>query len=171
MSTICNVGVPLRIPLSTLPGRARLKAPTRAGELTSSRSTRAPTMLAIRVLLVVLLVVLAVLSMFVMIAARHLHLLPRMFLSTCTCAPREHMSASGRLAALLYSNELARRLDATGSGATCRAACESDKWFILPHLLLPVHFQATIERIAPPLVLGKADHTPVSTPLPDVSTT
>lgn len=42
-----------------------------------------------------------------------------------------------KLAALLFSNELHRRLAASGSAATSRAVSESDKWFILPHLLLP----------------------------------
>jgi len=42
-----------------------------------------------------------------------------------------------KLAALLFSNELHRRLAACGSTATSRAVSESDKWFILPHLLLP----------------------------------
>jgi len=42
-----------------------------------------------------------------------------------------------KLAALLLSNELQRRLAATGSGADSRAVCENDKWFYLPQLLLP----------------------------------
>lgn len=42
-----------------------------------------------------------------------------------------------KLAAVLFSNELQRRFAAAGSGATSRAVCELDKWFILPQLLLP----------------------------------
>ncbi len=42
-----------------------------------------------------------------------------------------------KLAALLFSNELNRRLAVTGSGATSRAVCENDKYFYLPQLLLP----------------------------------
>ena len=42
-----------------------------------------------------------------------------------------------KLASLLFSNELQRRFAASGSGATSRAVCELDKWFILPQLLLP----------------------------------
>lgn len=42
-----------------------------------------------------------------------------------------------KLAALLFSNELNRRLAVAGSGATSRAVCENDKYFYLPQLLLP----------------------------------
>lgn len=42
-----------------------------------------------------------------------------------------------KLAALLLSNELNRRLAATGSAAYSLAVCESDKWFYMPQLLLP----------------------------------
>lgn len=42
-----------------------------------------------------------------------------------------------KLATLLFSNELNRRLAVAGSGATSRAVCENDKYFYLPQLLLP----------------------------------
>ena len=42
-----------------------------------------------------------------------------------------------KLAMLLFSNELNRRFVANGCLATSRAVCETDKWFILPQLLLP----------------------------------
>jgi len=41
-----------------------------------------------------------------------------------------------KLASILVSNELNRQFSMLGSGASSIAVCESDKWFIMPRLLL-----------------------------------